>query len=234
MLVSHDRRFLDRVVTHVVELDEFTHRIAEYAGGWQAYVDERALDRQHAWERFDDYDTKRKALAGRAQRERRVGEPGLGSGQALDRQRTRQEHPRLPQEPDRTARRQGRPNRAGDRAPGGGGQATRTVAAAPRGGRRRAQRPDRRPPRRDAIVERDGFRLGPIDLLLEYGERVAIVGHNGSGKSTLIDLILGSPRTGVGHGDARRRRFGSARSSRPATSSPTTPCCNGRCRMRPV
>ena len=36
MLVSHDRRFLDRVVTHVVELDEFTHRIAEYAGGWQA------------------------------------------------------------------------------------------------------------------------------------------------------------------------------------------------------
>jgi ATPase subunit of ABC transporter with duplicated ATPase domains len=48
-------------------------------------------------------------------------------------------------------------------------------------------------------VERDGFRLGPIDVLLEYGERVAIVGANGSGKTTLIDLILGrrEPQSGT-------------------------------------
>ena len=38
-LVSHDRAFLARTVTHVVELDEFTHRASEYAGGWAAYLE---------------------------------------------------------------------------------------------------------------------------------------------------------------------------------------------------
>ena len=40
-------------------------------------------------------------------------------------------------------------------------------------------------------MRNSGFELGPIDLTIGAGERVAIVGHNGSGKSTLIDAILG-------------------------------------------
>ena len=41
------------------------------------------------------------------------------------------------------------------------------------------------------MVERGEFRLGPIDLLVSYGDRIALVGHNGAGKTTLIDVILG-------------------------------------------
>jgi ATPase subunit of ABC transporter with duplicated ATPase domains len=50
VVVSHDRAFLDRTVTRVVELDEWTHGAREYAGGWSEYEDERArrLARHHA------------------------------------------------------------------------------------------------------------------------------------------------------------------------------------------
>ncbi len=37
----------------------------------------------------------------------------------------------------------------------------------------------------------EGFALGPIDLKLDAGELVFIVGDNGSGKTTLIKLLLG-------------------------------------------
>jgi ATPase subunit of ABC transporter with duplicated ATPase domains len=42
-----------------------------------------------------------------------------------------------------------------------------------------------------AVVERGGFRLGPLDLDLGWGERVALEGRNGSGKSTLLAALLG-------------------------------------------
>ncbi len=190
MLVSHDRRFLDRVVTHVVEIDEFTHRTAEYAGGWQAYVDERALTREHAWEQFDDYDTKRKTLAGRAQREREWASQGLARvKRSQDSEPDKNIRAFRKAQTEQLAGKAARTERAIERLdvadkPREPWQLRLEVADVGRSGRIVARLTD-------AVVERDGFRLGPIDLLLEYGERVAIVGNNGSGKTTLIDLVLG-------------------------------------------
>ena len=76
-LVSHDREFLRRVVTDVAELDEFTHGLTTTAGGYDAFLRERELARQHAWEAWEEYDAKKSTMAQRAQREREWATQGL-------------------------------------------------------------------------------------------------------------------------------------------------------------
>ena len=64
-VVSHDRSFLDRTVTSVLEIDDHDHTAVRFDGGWQAYLAERATARRHAEEAFTEYDTRRRDLAAR-------------------------------------------------------------------------------------------------------------------------------------------------------------------------
>lgn len=50
----------------------------------------------------------------------------------------------------------------------------------------------------EATADSPSFRLGPLDLTIERGDIVFIVGENGSGKTTLIKLLLGlyAPQSG--------------------------------------
>jgi ATPase subunit of ABC transporter with duplicated ATPase domains len=45
---------------------------------------------------------------------------------------------------------------------------------------------------RGAVVEQGSFRLGPVDMTLGFGDRVAVVGRNGAGKTTLIRALTGA------------------------------------------
>ncbi|HEY5832888.1 ATP-binding cassette domain-containing protein, partial [Streptomyces sp.] len=48
VLVSHDREFLARTVTRVVELDLAQQQVRQYGGGYESYLEERELSRRHA------------------------------------------------------------------------------------------------------------------------------------------------------------------------------------------
>ena len=198
VVVSHDRAFLERTVTHVLDLDEHSHRATLYAGGWTAYLEDRATARRHAEEEHAAYLAKRAELAGRAQGQREWSSQGIakakrsGETDKFIRHRHKATSEKLASKAKAT-------ERAIERLevvdkPWEGWELRFEIGAAERSG-------DVVADLRGATVERGDFRLGPVDLTIGWAERIALLGENGAGKSTLLDLLLGrlAPTAGTAH-----------------------------------
>ena len=84
VIVSHDRAFLERTVTRVLELDEVAHTAAEYGGGWAGYQELRATAARHAEERYETFATERDRLTDRARRQRQWSETGVRNAKTSD------------------------------------------------------------------------------------------------------------------------------------------------------
>ncbi|CAA9245131.1 MAG: Bis-ABC ATPase SCO6742, partial [uncultured Corynebacteriales bacterium] len=189
VLVSHDREFLARTATAVLELDEFTRTATAYGGGWAAYLAERAAARARAEQEYAEYAATRDTLAERARTQkewaragaRRAGNPRTepdkhiryrevqrsqrtgAKGAATERELARLEPVEQPRDPWRLRL---------------------TLATAGRGSEVVFAL-------RDAVAERGDVRLGPLDLTVHAGDRLRVTGPNGSGKTTLLDALLG-------------------------------------------
>jgi ATPase subunit of ABC transporter with duplicated ATPase domains len=188
-LVSHDREFLRRVVTDIAELDEFTHSLNVFAGGYDTYVREREIAREQAWQAWEDYDTKRSTLAQRSRREREWASQGLSRAKKRPDDNDKNIRSFKINQTEQLAGRAARTERAMERLdvveqPREPWDLRMTIATAPRSGALVARLAD-------AVVDLGPFRLGPVTLEVTYGERVVIVGPNGSGKTTLLGALLG-------------------------------------------
>ena len=197
VVVSHDREFLSRTVTTVVEIDRSLQRVAVYGGSYDAYLEERTTARRRAREAYEEYAARRGALEARARRQRAWMEKGVRNARrkATDNDKIGK-HFR-----GETSEKQAAKARQTDRAierleavdePRKEWQLQMSIAAAPRSGAVVAVA-------RAAVVERGTFRLGPVDLQLDWQDRVAVTGPNGAGKSTLLALLLGrvAPTSGT-------------------------------------
>ncbi len=189
VVVSHDREFLRRCVTTVVELDLAQQRVEVFGGRYEAYLAEREVRRRHAREAYDEFSETKADLTTRMRSQRAWAVQGVAKEK------------KNPKDGDK-AQRDFRINRTEKQAskvraterlierldeveePRKEWQLQMEIAAAPRSGSvvSTANR---------AVVRRGGFTLGPVDLSLAYGDRVAVVGPNGAGKTTLISLLLG-------------------------------------------
>jgi ATPase subunit of ABC transporter with duplicated ATPase domains len=189
IVVSHDRAFLERTVTAVLELDEHHHTASLFEGGWAAYEEERATARRHAEEEYAQYSERKRGLEARARREREWATTGVRKEQRAPRDNDKAQRDFRINRTERLAARARRTERAFERLdevekPWEGWQLRFTISEAQRAGDVVARLDD-------AVIERGTFRLGPIDLHLSWGERLAIVGRNGAGKSTLVGALLG-------------------------------------------
>ena len=54
LLVSHDRTFLDRTVTRIVEMDPVRRSGREYAGNYSAYLEQRQAEIEKQWAAYQD------------------------------------------------------------------------------------------------------------------------------------------------------------------------------------
>ena len=189
VIVSHDRTFLQRTITHVVEIDEFSHRTTRFAGGWDAYLREREVARDQARQAYDEYDNKRSSLAGRAQREREWATQGVSKAKKKPDDNDKNAKAFKVNQSEQLAGKSARTEKMLERLdvveePREAWQLRLQIATVERSGDVVARLDQ-------AVVARDSFTLGPIDLEIGYGERVVIEGPNGSGKSTLLGALLG-------------------------------------------
>ncbi len=218
VVVSHDRAFLERTVTGVIELDDHTRTATTYAGGWSAYLDERALARRHAEEAYASYAATRDQLKAQSQQIREWSAQGVAKVKRSGETDKFIKHHNT-QTSEKMAGKAARADKALERLevvdkPFEGWELRLELATAERSGAVVARLTG-------ATVERGGFRLGPVDLEVRSGDRVVVAGPNGAGKSTLVDALLGraplaegerwiGPAVRVGELEQLRTRFTSS------------------------
>ncbi|WP_431942607.1 ABC-F family ATP-binding cassette domain-containing protein [Micromonospora marina] len=197
VVVSHDREFLTRTVTRIVELDLHQRQVKHYGGGYAAYLEEREVARRHAREEYEEYADTKADLEARARTQRAWMEKGVKNARrkATDSDKIGRKY--RAESTEKQAAKAKQTARLIERLevveePRKEWELRMEIAAAPRAGAVVASL-------RQAVVRRGGFTLGPVDLQIDWADRVAITGANGSGKSTLLAALLGRLPLDEGH-----------------------------------
>lgn len=196
VIVSHDRQFLNRAVTAILELDEHSHSLKRYEGSYDAYMEFKVAERAR-WQ--EDYERQQEEMQ---ELRKRIRDTARQVGHTH----------RAPRDNDKFAR-----YFFAQRVDS---TVSRNVRAAEEQLRRIEMNPIPRPP--ELLRVNSHFSTEPmhsqvvmslLDLSKSFGERclfenvnatvtsrarILLIGPNGVGKTTLFKIILGLEPPGTG------------------------------------
>ena len=189
VIVSHDRVFLARTVTRVVELDLAQRTVGVYEGGYDSYLAEREVARRHAHEAYEEYEHRSGELRDRARMQRNWMAQGVRNARRKSTDNDKVGRNKRVETSEKQAAKARQTQRMIERLdvveqPRKEWELRMTIAAAPRSGAVVASLSG-------AVVRRGSFTLGPIDARVEWADRIVLTGANGSGKTTLLAALLG-------------------------------------------
>jgi ATPase subunit of ABC transporter with duplicated ATPase domains len=189
VLVSHDREFLARCVTRIVELDLAQNKVAVYDGGYDSFLEERAIARRHAREAYDEFADKKADLVARARVQREWSSQGVRNAMKKspdnDKIRRKAQGESSEKQAQKVRQMESRIARLEEvEEPRKEWELQFSIAAAPRSSSVVATL-------NEAMLELGGFTFGPASVQVNAGDRIGITGPNGAGKSTLLRLLLG-------------------------------------------
>ncbi|OBB22810.1 heme ABC transporter ATP-binding protein [Mycolicibacterium peregrinum] len=189
VLVSHDREFLARSVTRVLELDLAQNTTTVFGGGYESYLEEREVGRRHRREQYEEFAEKKADLVARARTQREWSSQGTRNAMRKspdnDKIRRRAATESSEKQAQKVRQMESRIARLEEvEEPRKEWTLQFTIGAAPRSSSVVATLDN-------AVVRQGDFVLGPVSLQVDAGERIGITGANGAGKSTLLRLLLG-------------------------------------------
>jgi ATPase subunit of ABC transporter with duplicated ATPase domains len=189
VLVSHDREFLSRVVTRVVELDLAQGRVAVYDGGYDAFLEERTIAGRHAREAYEEFADTKADLVNRARTQREWSSQGVRNAMKKSPDNDKIRRKAQAESSEKQARKvrqmESRIARLEEVEEPRKEWALRfTIGAAPRSSSVVATLDE-------ATATLGRFRFGPASLQVSAGDRIGVTGPNGAGKTTLLRLLLG-------------------------------------------
>ena len=190
LIVSHDRKFLDDVITKVMEIDFYTRNMKEYPGNYSEYKKFKEDEQNAEIRKYNEQQEKigelRKSITQKKEWAQRGNKQGVSDNDKYTRGYIRDRSQGLASnakkievqinQMDKIERPKIK-NRLhidikGENTKGNKNIETRNLVSG----------------------YENGFKNEPVTTSIEYGDRLVIMGNNGSGKSTFLRTLIGKQK----------------------------------------